>query len=77
MQPEFYTIGEAAGILRVKRKTVYDWMKSGRLSYVQAGLRKRLIPREALEEFKRRWGVGLDPEAYNPNESQTPSLAAV
>lgn len=56
---QFYTVNEAADILRVSRKTVYDWMKAGRLPYVQAGLRKRLIPREALDQFKRTWGVGL------------------
>lgn len=56
---EFYTVKETATILRVSRKTVYDWMNAGRLPYVQAGLRKRLIPREALNQFKRTWGVGL------------------
>lgn len=73
-EERFYTVNEAAEILRVSRKTVYDWMKAGRLPYVQAGLRKRLIPREALDQFKRTWGVGLRDTI---DEMQSPSHGAV
>ncbi len=75
---EFYTVSEAATILRVSRKTVYDWMKAGRLPYVQAGLRKRLIPKEAFESFKRSFGVGLGTEedsGYTPEHIGTPVYA--
>ena len=73
---EFYTISEAATILRVSRKTVYDWMKAGRLPYVQAGLRKRLIPKEAFESFKRSFGVGLDSGSYTTEDIAMPMPAA-
>jgi excisionase family DNA binding protein len=78
MPEEFYTVEESAKILRVSRKTVYDWMRAGRLPYVQAGLRKRLIPKEALNQFKRTWGVGLDVDRDStiPDDIQIPSLAA-
>ena len=68
---EFYTVSEAATILRVSRKTVYDWMKAERLPYVQAGLRKRLIPREALDQFKRSFGVGLEVDDRRTIEPDT------
>lgn len=68
---EFYTVSEAAAILRVSRKTVYDWMKAERLPYVQAGLRKRLIPKEAFETFKRSFGVGLGMEDRRTIEPDT------
>ena len=59
-EPQFYEVEETAKILRVSRKTVYDWMREGRLGYVQAGPRKRLIPREALTQMINRLGVGLE-----------------
>jgi len=59
-EPQFYEVEEAAKMLRVSRKTVYDWMRDGRLGYVQAGQRKRLIPRQAITQMMRKLGVGLD-----------------
>jgi excisionase family DNA binding protein len=50
---EFYTVEEIADLLKVTRKAVYDWMREGRLEYVQIGKRRRRIGREALEEFLR------------------------
>lgn len=69
MQEEFYTVDEVTAMLRVTRKTVYDWMKAGRLPYVQAGLRKRLIPKEGLNQFKRTFGVGLEVDRKGTIES--------
>ncbi len=84
MEARFYTVTEAARILRVSKKTVYDWMNAGRLGYVQAGPRKRLIPADALDLFRRTYGVGpgkSDSSGHNgdvvsSDSIRTPSLAA-
>lgn len=76
MAQEFYTVKEVAAILRVSKKTVYDWMGTRNLPYVQAGMRKRLIPKEGLEEFKRRWAVGLDSGSYTEHDIAMPMSAA-
>lgn len=40
-------VEEAAKELRVTRKTLYDWMREGKLDFVTVGGRRR-IPRAAL-----------------------------
>lgn len=40
-------VEEAAKELRVTRKTLYDWMREGKLDFVTVGGRRR-IPRTAL-----------------------------
>lgn len=47
---ELLFVDEVAQRLRVTRKTVYDWMRDGRLQYVVVGSRRR-ITQEALEAF--------------------------
>ena len=49
---EYYTPEEIAESLRVTRRTVYDWLKSGRLPGLRVG-RSWRINREALLAFLR------------------------
>lgn len=44
------TCDEVAERLRVKRITVYDWIRKGKIEYVQMGKRK-LIPETALDKL--------------------------
>lgn len=50
MEEEMFFVEEVAKKLRVTRKTVYDWMRDGRLEYVQVGGRRR-ITASALAAF--------------------------
>ncbi len=68
---EYYTVDEVAKALKVTRQTVYDWMRSGRLTYVIVGERRR-IPQSALNTFIRAGkpeDVGDDTE-----ENRVPGL---
>ena len=47
---EFYTVDEVAKMFKVTRTTVYEWMRSGSLAYVQVGGRRR-IRGSAIEAF--------------------------
>ncbi len=47
---EFYTPAEVADLLQVTRRTVYDWIKSGKLEAVQVGRGWR-ISRETLDRL--------------------------
>jgi excisionase family DNA binding protein len=47
---QFYTPEEIAIILKTTRKTVYLWMRSGKLKALKAGSLWR-IPQSALDEF--------------------------
>ena len=58
MDQEFYTVEEVAALLQVTRKAIYDWMREGRLSYVQIGPRRRRITKAALAQFLRAGQVG-------------------
>lgn len=48
--PELYTPTEVAQKLKVSPKTVYSWLKSGKIEGVKIGKLWR-IRKEALEEF--------------------------
>ena len=48
---EFYTVDEVAEIMRVKKKTVYGWIKADKLRAVKAGKAYR-IPAAAVEQLK-------------------------
>jgi excisionase family DNA binding protein len=50
IEEKFYTIEQVAEMLNVHRTTVYDWMRSGELAYVQVGGRRR-ITGSALSAF--------------------------
>lgn len=51
--PTFYTPSEVAGKLKVSRRSVYQWLMSGRLSGLKAGQGWR-ITEEALIAFMER-----------------------
>ena len=44
------TCAEAAERLRIKTHTLYDWLRAGKLEYVQVGS-KKMLTEEALEKF--------------------------
>lgn len=49
MKNEFYTTDEVAGIFRVTRKTIYNWVEGGKLKAVRTSKRsgsKLLFPKE-------------------------------
>ena len=74
---KFYTIKQVAEMLGVHRTTLYDWMNSGKLAYVQVGERRR-ISQSALAAFIRAG----HPEAPRPSEEPkeeifSPALALV
>ena len=68
---EFYTIDEVAKMLKVTRATVYEWMRSGQLVYVQVGGRRR-ITQKALNTFIKE---GRPEEAEESEEMYSPALA--
>ena len=72
MDEEYYTIDEVAERLKVTRKTVYDWMRSGDLHYVQVGGRRR-ITGSALKAFIRQ---GKPEEVKGDGETLSPALVA-
>lgn len=47
---KFYTVDQVAEVFGVTRTTVYEWMKTGRLAYVQVGGRRR-VTQSALDAF--------------------------
>ena len=58
------TVPEVAEWARVHPKTVYRWIKEGRLEAIQFGPRTFRIPEDAVTQFLRQVGI-----------SNTPSLA--
>ena len=49
---EVYTLQEVQEILQVTRRTLYNWIKDGKLKAIKAG-RSWRVTRQALEEFTR------------------------
>lgn len=45
-----YTIDELMEILNVKRKTIHNWVKDGKIKAVRVGRQLR-FPKEFLDEF--------------------------
>ncbi len=68
---EFYTIDEVAKMFKVTRATVYEWMRSGDLAYVQVGGRRR-ITQSAINAFIKE---GKPEEAERSEEIVSPALA--
>lgn len=81
MEDDLLTVDEVAARLRVSRKAIYDLMRAGRLPYLQIGIQRgRRIRRSALENFLNAADkdlAGRDSLGYNPNDTRSPSLAAV
>ena len=61
---DYYTIAEAATVLRVSRVTIWRWLKAGRLTAVRLGDRVTRIRREDLEQAMTRVSPGrrLEPQ---------------
>lgn len=53
-----YSLTEVIEILGVTRRTLYNWIKDGKIKAIKAGQQWR-ITQEALEEFLNK---GTDPE---------------
>lgn len=47
---EVYTLNELVELLQVTRRTLYNWIKGGKLKAFRAGKEWR-VTKEALEEF--------------------------
>lgn len=50
----YFTLEEAAKLLRISRSTMYRLLKSGKLRTVRLGERRRLVPESAVEELVRQ-----------------------
>jgi excisionase family DNA binding protein len=71
IEEKFYTIEQVAEMLNVHRTTVYDWMRSGDLAFVQVGGRRRITgsalnafikqgkPEELKEDSEERYSPAL------------------
>jgi excisionase family DNA binding protein len=57
---EFYTVPEAARLLRVSQPTIWRWIRSGRLAAVRVGRRAVRIRREDLERALSPRPVALE-----------------
>lgn len=65
-------VDEAAKLMRVTRKTLYDWMREGTLDYVMVGGRRR-ISRAALQKLIRPGGTtGDDVEGVQSENKLAP-----
>lgn len=65
MAVELFTVKEVAEKLRVKPRTVYRWLKSGRMTGIETPGGQHRIPGE---ELRREWASRLVSEA----EQNTP-----
>ncbi len=73
MEEVYYTIDEVADRLKVTRKAIYDWMRSGELAYVQVGGRRR-ITSSALSAFIKE-GRPEEIEEGTHRDIKVPGLA--
>ncbi len=49
---EVYTLEEVQALLQVTRRTLYNWIKGGKLEAFRAGRQWR-VTREALDQFTK------------------------
>jgi excisionase family DNA binding protein len=47
--PIFFTVEELANLLRVKKRTVYEWVSQGKIPFRKAGDRTIFLLEEILE----------------------------
>ena len=57
---QLLNVPEVAEELRISETAVYRLIKSGDLAAVKAGARRRVVSREALDDFIRRGGINGD-----------------
>jgi excisionase family DNA binding protein len=76
MVEQLYTIEEVAKLLKVSRKTLYEWMGTGRLAFVLVGDRRR-ITQSALNGLIRAGTPASDDETEEDGEGiPVPGLVA-
>ena len=73
-EEKFYTIKQVGDLLGVHRTTIYDWMNSGRLAYVQVGERRR-IAKSAHDAFIKA-GTPARTDDEQPENKYSPALIA-
>jgi excisionase family DNA binding protein len=62
------TVPEVAEWARVDPKTVYRWIKEGRIEAIQFGLRTYRIPEDAVRQFLHQIGYSNTPTLKRKNE---------
>ncbi len=74
---EFFTVDEVAKLFKVTRTTVYEWMRTGALAYVQVGGRRR-VTQTAINAFIREGRPEDVPEetGEQPENKYRPTLIA-
>ncbi len=76
MVEQLYTIEEVSKLLKVSRKTLYEWMNAGRLPFVLVGDRRR-ITQSAVSSFIREGTPTSDDTEGESSEGITiPGLVA-
>lgn len=67
-----YTVGDVAKLLGVSRRSVYNWIKSGKLKHVTTGLTTITYGSWLKEFYDARMGKDLkEIEKQKPNNSNT------
>lgn len=60
-RPLFVSIAEAARLLSVSERLMYDLTDSGEIPAVRVGRRRKVVPRRALDELVELAMDGFDP----------------
>lgn len=71
---EFWTVAQAASILHVTTRTIYNYRDRGWLPVISVNCRKKLIRRSALEAFIRQLEAGTVPLSAPNTSPQLPLL---
>src|SRR5437763_517778 len=82
-EPDYYTVAEAAQLLRVSKPTVWRWIASGRLAAVHVGPRVVRIERSSIDRLvtdnrgKRPWWKRYAVSLGDPALSESQRMAEV
>jgi len=60
---EYLTPAQAADLLHVSSRTVYEWVKSGKLPSFRAGARRILISPSHIDQFLSRTSSAAPPSS--------------
>jgi excisionase family DNA binding protein len=66
------TVPEVAEWARVHPKTVYRWIRDGKLEAIQFGPRTFRVPEDAIHKFLHKTGYSKVPEQPGPNGKRRP-----
>lgn len=58
VKTRYWTVGEIAEMLQVSRKTVYEWIKAGRLQAATFGAKTMRVREEEYERFLKEMEEG-------------------